>query len=280
MPTTRKRGATVAVATLGLLLSGAFSGLLGQQGRRPEEARPPRRTSPRPHRVDEPTETPTPTPSPSATATPAAAPGTPRSGSAQRRPSSRSSTTPRPGPTAGPTCPGHDVLRPVPAVRPALDRRDDRRRAQLHRRRRATPPASRSRSSPTPRTPCAPARCSRPGTTSASAPGLKGRQRQGRLDHRRRRSPTARAGGTSSATPAAAPGHFHEFGVVYHGNRMTLLKMDHAGQDHNYPPGQDPMELASRRHPPRWAEWSTQVSRAAPPPPLDAGRPALRGDRG
>ncbi len=39
-------------------------------------------------------------------------------------------------------------------------------------------------------------------------------------------------------------GHFHEFGVVYVGNRMTMLKLDHAGQDHNYEPGQDPMELA------------------------------------
>ena len=39
-------------------------------------------------------------------------------------------------------------------------------------------------------------------------------------------------------------GHFHSFGVVTNGNRMTLLKMDHGGQDHDYPPGQDPMELA------------------------------------
>ena len=32
--------------------------------------------------------------------------------------------------------------------------------------------------------------------------------------------------------------------MVYNRNRMTLLKMDHDGQDHNYEPGQDPMELA------------------------------------
>ena len=25
---------------------------------------------------------------------------------------------------------------------------------------------------------------------------------------------------------------------------MTLIRMDHDGQDHNYPPGKDPMELA------------------------------------
>jgi hypothetical protein len=39
-------------------------------------------------------------------------------------------------------------------------------------------------------------------------------------------------------------GHFHSFGLVYNRNRMSLLKMDHGGQDHDYPPGQDPMELA------------------------------------
>lgn len=39
-------------------------------------------------------------------------------------------------------------------------------------------------------------------------------------------------------------GHFHELGVTYNGNRMTLLKIDHGGQDHDYPAGQDPMELA------------------------------------
>ena len=39
-------------------------------------------------------------------------------------------------------------------------------------------------------------------------------------------------------------GHFHSFGVVLSGPRMTLLRMDHDGQDHNYEPGKDPMELA------------------------------------
>ena len=39
-------------------------------------------------------------------------------------------------------------------------------------------------------------------------------------------------------------GHFHSFGVVFNRNRMTLLAMDHDGQDHIYEPGQDPMELA------------------------------------
>jgi hypothetical protein len=39
-------------------------------------------------------------------------------------------------------------------------------------------------------------------------------------------------------------GHFHSLGMVLSGTRMTLIRMDHAGQDHNYEPGQDPVELA------------------------------------
>ena len=43
---------------------------------------------------------------------------------------------------------------------------------------------------------------------------------------------------------AGGEGHFHALGLVVSGPRLTLLKMDHAGQDHNYAPGRDPMELA------------------------------------
>ncbi|MGZ8744835.1 MAG: hypothetical protein ACXWXO_18110 [Nocardioides sp.] len=39
-------------------------------------------------------------------------------------------------------------------------------------------------------------------------------------------------------------GHFHSLGMVLSGARMTLIRMDHDGQDHNYKPGQDPVELA------------------------------------
>jgi hypothetical protein len=39
-------------------------------------------------------------------------------------------------------------------------------------------------------------------------------------------------------------GHFHSLGVVVSGNRMALIRMDHAGQDHDYPAGQDPVDLA------------------------------------
>ena len=63
------------------------------------------------------------------------------------------------------------------------------------------------------------------------------------------RSPTcAVANGTgwstSSASSARGTGHFHSLGMVLSGTRMTLLRMDHDGQDHNYAPGKDPMELA------------------------------------
>lgn len=39
-------------------------------------------------------------------------------------------------------------------------------------------------------------------------------------------------------------GHFHSLGMVLSGTRMTLVRMDHDGQDHNYESGKDPMELA------------------------------------
>jgi len=39
-------------------------------------------------------------------------------------------------------------------------------------------------------------------------------------------------------------GQFHSLGLVLSGTRMSLIRMDHEGQDHNYEPGMDPMELA------------------------------------
>jgi hypothetical protein len=39
-------------------------------------------------------------------------------------------------------------------------------------------------------------------------------------------------------------GHFHSLGMVLSGTRMSLIRMDHDGQDHNYPAGKDPMQLA------------------------------------
>jgi hypothetical protein len=39
-------------------------------------------------------------------------------------------------------------------------------------------------------------------------------------------------------------GHFHAFGVNVVGNRISLVSMDVTGADHDYPPGQDPVQLA------------------------------------
>ena len=36
-------------------------------------------------------------------------------------------------------------------------------------------------------------------------------------------------------------GHFHVFGYVLLGEHLAVLRIDHGGQDHDYPPGQDPM---------------------------------------
>ena len=43
---------------------------------------------------------------------------------------------------------------------------------------------------------------------------------------------------------ARGGGRFHAFGTVVSGTRMSLITMDHRGQDHSYPAGQDPMQLA------------------------------------
>jgi len=36
-------------------------------------------------------------------------------------------------------------------------------------------------------------------------------------------------------------GRFETFGAILDGTRIAVLRMDHSGQDHDYPPGQDPM---------------------------------------
>jgi hypothetical protein len=36
-------------------------------------------------------------------------------------------------------------------------------------------------------------------------------------------------------------GRFEGFGMVLDGTRVAVLRIDHSGQDHSYPPGQDPM---------------------------------------
>jgi hypothetical protein len=45
-----------------------------------------------------------------------------------------------------------------------------------------------------------------------------------------------------SSTPSGEEtSRFETFGMVQNGTRIAVLRMDHSGQDHNYPPGQDPM---------------------------------------
>jgi len=39
-------------------------------------------------------------------------------------------------------------------------------------------------------------------------------------------------------------GHFHALGLALTGTRMSLVRMDVDGQDHDYAPGKDPVELA------------------------------------
>jgi hypothetical protein len=36
-------------------------------------------------------------------------------------------------------------------------------------------------------------------------------------------------------------GRFEAFGMVLNGTRVVVLRIDHSGQDHDYPPGKDPM---------------------------------------
>jgi hypothetical protein len=36
-------------------------------------------------------------------------------------------------------------------------------------------------------------------------------------------------------------GRFEAFGMVQNGTRIAVVRIDHSGQDHDYPPGQDPM---------------------------------------
>lgn len=58
---------------------------------------------------------------------------------------------------------------------------------------------------------------------------------------------TLAAGGDAAwwylSSTGRAGGQWESFGLARSGNRVTLLRMQHAGQDHNYPPGQDPLEL-------------------------------------
>ncbi|HEX2894805.1 MAG TPA: hypothetical protein VHO29_12465 [Marmoricola sp.] len=41
--------------------------------------------------------------------------------------------------------------------------------------------------------------------------------------------------------PAEETGRFEAFGMALDGTRITVVRIDHSGQDHSYPPGKDPV---------------------------------------
>ena len=237
MPTTRNRGAAVAVATLGLLLSGALAGCsvskddepdkrdtstlradahADRRPRSPARRRPRRR--PRHGRA----------PPPAATRTPDAA----LLGAAELPPAQRRLALDR---GRAPRCP---VRRPFGLCQ-QFDLLSIGAMSVIERTfntgARRTPPASRSRSSPTRRTPCGPARCSRPGTATAQDAARCPRAGTSRsADHRR-----GRAQGQGLVVPRqlhrrAARVTSTPFGMVLNRQPDELLQMDHGGQDHNY----------------------------------------------
>ena len=247
MPTTRKRGASVAVATLGLLLSGALSGCSISKDDEPEKPDPTAAAEPTPTETDEPTETPTPTPSPTtATATPAPEPGTPQAAllsGAELPPLNESlpwadGKTDVPGVTTFGLCQQFDILS-IGAMN-ALERSFTATSGDTAGQQVAEFPDAQN--------------------TVRGSKVLEAWRGECRKTLRETSSKKYKDIKVGALTPVAVPqgkgwyyivsytlggeGHFHEFGVVYLRNKMTMLKMDHAGQDHNYEPGQDPMELA------------------------------------
>lgn len=247
MPTTRKRGAVFAAATLGLLLGGAFSGCSITEDDPPKSARS---STPEPTPTPTPTEVPSETPS--ATVSPSASASAPTTAAAtpeaallaaadfpQLNETSRwtEGRTTVPGMVSFGLCQQFDILS-VGAMN-AVERSY------------STGPAGQRDTA---------------GQQVAEFPDAQNTVRAGKVleawhDKCATRGnvrgknikvrpitevPVANGKGwwyLVSYTKGGT-GHFHSFGVALSGNRMTLLKIDHAGQDHNYEPGQDPMELA------------------------------------
>jgi hypothetical protein len=247
MPTTRKRGATVAVATLGLLLSGALTGCSLSKdddgGERDTAAAPEPTPTPTEESTEESTETAT--PAPTATPTPtggasSAAAGTPEAAllPAAELPALNASSpwtekgTTVPAPTTFGVCQQFDLLS-IGAMniveRTFTGGAGDTAGQQV-----AEYPDAQNT-----------VRASK--VLEAWHDKCKGQVKGSNVKV-----------GAITSTPVTkgkgwwytvswnrgGTGHFHTFGMVYNRNRMVLLKMDHGGQDHDYPPGQDPMELA------------------------------------
>ncbi len=245
MPTTRKRGAAVAVATLGLLLSGAFAGCSVSKDDEPAETPAASEPDPTPTETSEPTETPEPTATPSATASSTAAPGTPEAAllsGAELPPLNGSSPwtdgkTDVPGATSFGICQQFDLLS-IGAM--SVVQRDFRGAdgATAGQQVVEFPDAQ---------------------TAVRANKVLESWHRDCKSDVLDSMS-SVRNGKVRPITQVSVPngkgwwylvsfnrggtGHFHSLGVTFKGPRMTVLKMDHDGQDHIYEPGQDPMELA------------------------------------
>jgi len=245
MPTTRKRGAAVAVATLGLLLSGALAGCSISKDDEPDETAASAEPDPTPTETSEPTETAEPSPTPSATPPPTDEPGTPAAAllsGAELPPLNGSSPwadgkTDVPGQTAFGLCQQFDLLLSggMSIIERAYTGADGATAGQQVV---EFPDAQ---------------------TAVRVNKVLESWQRDCKRDILDKMS-SVKGAKVRPITPVAAPngkgwwylvsfnrggtGHFHSLGVTFKGNQMTVLKMDHDGQDHIYEPGQDPMELA------------------------------------
>jgi hypothetical protein len=249
MPVTRKRGAAVTVATLGLLLVGALSGCSSSKGDDQKDTSSAAQPSPTPTPTPTPSDEPSATPSTLATPTPSAS-ATPRPPkdallNASELPALneafvwKEGRTAQAGPNSFGLCQQFDTLS-IGAVS-AVERSFSSVGSSVD----------------------------TAGQQVAQFPDAQNTVRADKVleawqrDCRRKvldQMSSVRNAKVGAITTVAVPrgkgwyyvvsytragkGHFHEFGVTYDGNRMSLLKMDHAGQDHDYPPGQDPMELA------------------------------------
>jgi hypothetical protein len=245
MPTTRKRGAAVAVATLGLLLNGALAGCSSNKdddsNKRDTSSAP--EPTPTPTSTEPETGTPGATPSATPSASSAAEPAAALLGAAELPPLNSSSPwtelkTTVPGPTNFGLCQQFDILS-IGAMS-VLERSfkggsaGDTAGQQV-----AEFPDAQN--------------------TVRAAKVLEAWQRDCKREVLNAMSSIKNAK-VGAITDVVVPkgkgwyyivsytrggkGHFHELGVTYNRNRMVLLKIDHDGQDHNYPAGHDPMELA------------------------------------
>jgi hypothetical protein len=239
MPTTRRRGAAIVLATLGVLLSGALTGCSLSKDDEPQDKKSSTAEEPTPTDSSEPTDEPTQSPAPTPT-TPAPTPGAPEAAllGAKELPQLNETSawtvkeTKVPGATSFGLCQQFDLLS-IGAMsvfeRTYTNDAGDTAAQQIA----EFPDAQNT---------------VRAGKVLEAwhdecADQVKGKKVKIRPITA---APVAKGKGwwyLVSYTKGGT-GHFHSFGVVINGPKMTLLTMDHAGQDHNYEPGQDPMELA------------------------------------